>query len=196
MKKIFLGIYFMIILIFCAFYLLIDKKKESIQVFEQDKIVVDLKGAVNNPGVKEVTYGTTVNQLINLGGGLLESADTSNINLSRKVNDEDVVIIYTKDELQNNDYEIKVIDKECICPALSNSACIESNFINIVATGKISLNTATKEELMTLSNIGSAKADAIIKYRENNIFYSIEDVKNVKGIGQALFEKIKDYITI
>ena len=61
---------------------------------------------------------------------------------------------------------------------------------------KISLNTATKDELMTLSGIGESKALAIIEYRSNKLFESIEEITNVSGIGKSLYEKIKDNITL
>ena len=64
----------------------------------------------------------------------------------------------------------------------------EKNLINI--------NSATKEELMTLSGIGESKARAIIDYRTQNKFIKIEDIKNVSGIGDSAFEKIKDYIAV
>ena len=64
-------------------------------------------------------------------------------------------------------------------------------------SGKISINKASKEELMHLSGIGEAKANKIIEYRtQNGLFTTIEDIKKVSGIGEAIFAKIKDYITV
>lgn len=196
MKKIILIIYFIMIVLLSYCYFFIDKKNNNDVSLEKRTIKVDLKGAVNNPGVKNVLYGTTIDELINENGGLLDNADTSTINLSKKLNDEDVVIVYTKEELQNNNPEIRVVEKECICPVITNNSCIKEEFIDILSNTKISLNSATKEELITLPGIGNSKADSIIEYRQNTLFNSIEDIKNVKGIGQALFEKIKDFITI
>lgn len=166
-------------------------------------VSVDIKGAVANPGVKKIEKGSTVNDLIIESGGLLESADTSTINLSKILEDEMVVIVYTKDEvneMRSGSTSIKVIEKQCICPVLENDACIDNGFTNIENNtnqiDKVSLNNATKEELMTLSGIGSQKADAIIEYRNNHKFTKIEDLINVKGIGQSTFEKIKDNLTL
>lgn len=162
-------------------------------------ISVDIKGAVLNPGVKTIEKGSTISDLIELSGGLLDTADTSTINLSKQLDDEMVVIVYTKDEikqLSNGNNAIKVVEKECYCPVISNSGCITEDFTKVEQTNKISLNKATKEELMTLKNIGSTKADAIIEYRETHEFKKIEELMNIKGIGQATFEKIKDNITI
>lgn len=95
---------------------------------------------------------------------------------------------------------IKYIEKQCVCPKIENAACIEDIIDNsnsiINKTGKISLNTATLDELLTIPGIGQSKAKLIIEYRNTNGFKKIEDIMNVKGIGNGIFEKIKDYITI
>jgi competence protein ComEA len=180
-----------------------EPKKEVIE-----KITIDIKGAVKNPGVYEIELGKRVNDAINLAGGLLDNADNSVINLSKKLKDEMVIIIYTKEEIKKmleGDTVIKVIEKECVCPKLENDACIEDKVTNEkievnVDESKdelISINTASINELTNISGIGESKAKAIIEYREKNgNFEKIEDVKNVSGIGDSLFEKIKDYITV
>ncbi len=189
-------------------------KKLSLSKQENDSktVFVDVKGAVNAPGVYELDDGKRVIDAINLAGGLTDVADTINLNLSKKLKDEMFIIVYTKDEIynyKNNDEknkEITCASFECVCPDSKNDACIENeskkeddanDSEEKVASEKISINTASKEELMTLSGIGEVKAAAIIKYREdNNGFSNIEDVKNVSGIGDALYEKIKDNITL
>ncbi|MBP3223691.1 MAG: DUF655 domain-containing protein [Campylobacter sp.] len=65
-----------------------------------------------------------------------------------------------------------------------------------LAFAEINLNTATKDELMALPGIGEAKADAIIEYRKNNKFNSIDEIKNIKGIGEKRFEAIKDDLSV
>ena len=195
-------IYGSLVLIFLVSVVFIfNSKDEQLQIQNIRRTInVDIKGAVINPGVKVMEAGSTVEDLINKSGGLLDSADTSTINLSKRLDDEMVVIVYTKDEIEEmttGSTSVKVIEKECFCPVIENNACIDKDdFTEIENTSKISLNNASKEELMTLSGIGSAKADAIIEYRTNNPFKTIEEIMNVKGIGQAIFEKIKDYITI
>ena len=159
---------------------------------EEEKIVVDIKGMVANPGVYEVSSSSRVNDVIELAGGLLENADTSLINLAKIVSDEMTIIIYSNEEVL-----LKYKEEVCVCdcPLISNDACIESGSEDSGAL--VNINTASKEELMTVSGIGEAKAESIIKYREDNgSFSAIEDIMNVSGIGESLFEKIKDYITV
>ncbi len=176
-------------------------------------VFVDIKGAINTPGVYELENGKRIIDVINTAGGLTDNANTVNINLSKKLEDEMFIIIYTKEEIENymkkqDVSEIVCASYECVCPDSNNDGCYknDSNKTNdktsssndeVKVTGKVSINTASKEELMTLSGIGEAKAGAIIEYREKNgNFASIEDIKNVSGIGDAIFEKIKDNITI
>ena len=186
-----------------------NEKDEQTKEDIIQEITFDIKGAVKKPGVYKMEEGKRVIDAINLAGGLKSNADNSVINLSKKLKDEMVIIIYTKEEIKKmleGDTVIKVIEKECVCPKLENDACIEDKITNekidvSVDESKqedlISINTASINELTSISGIGESKAKAIIEYREKNgNFEKIEDVKNVSGIGESLFEKIKDYITI
>ena len=178
------------------------------EIETEKSLSIDIKGAVKNPGVYELKDGSVVKDAIDVSGGLLESANTEHINLSKKIVDEMVIIIYTNEEIQEmteGSTSVKVVDKECICPKIENNACIDNNNkyanisseINQSTSNKISLNNASKEELMTLNGIGESKANAIIEYRNNNgLFKQIEDITNVKGIGNSVYEKIKDRLTL
>lgn len=183
-------------------------KDEEIEIKEEEnpeqkeensntqKVVVDIKGMITSPGVYEVDSTSRVNDVINIAGGLIEGADTSLINLAKIVEDEMIIIIYSKEEILEKYKEEVCI---CDCPEITNDACIESNTKSedIETSEIVNINTASKDELMTITGIGESKADSIIKYREENgKFSSIEDIKNVSGIGEYLFEKIKDYITV
>ena len=173
---------------------------------ENEYITVEIKGAVKYPNVYQIKVGSIVYDLIEKSGGLLENSDTSVNNLAKKLQDEDVVIIYTKEELNKLTQGItavKYIEKECICPKITNNSCLDKNYILdktdslINISKKISLNSSTKEELMTLKGIGEAKAIKIIEYRENNNgFKSIEEIMNISGIGKSIYEKIKNSITL
>lgn len=167
-------------------------------------IVVEVKGAVNNPGVYYLKEESTVNDLIIMANGLTNNSNTTVNNLAHRLKDEDVVIIYTNDEINEmmkGSTSVKYIDKECICPMIDNSSYYKKMISNIdgviINTGKISLNSASIKELMTLPGIGESKAKLIILYRDqNNGFKSIEEIKNVKGIGNSIYEKFKDYLTL
>ena len=169
-----------------------------------DLIDVEIKGYVNKPGVYEIENDSVVNDLIIKAGGLTSNADISVINLARNLSNEDVVIIYSNEEIaemKEGSTSVKYIDKECVCPIIDNSALFDKVITNgegiIIDTGKVSLNSATIEELMTLPGIGESKAKLIIEYRSNNKgFKEIEEIKNVKGIGSSIYEKIKDYLIL
>jgi len=180
--------------------------KEENKIKEETKNItynVDIKGAVKNPGVYKIPSDLTVNDAIILAGGLTKEADTSVTNLAKKVTDEMVIIIYTKNEVKNSnivDTVIKVVEKECICPNIQNDGClnteIKDNISNNENNSLVNINTASVEELQIISGIGESKAKSIVEYRKNNgLFKSIEDIKNVEGIGDKLYETIKVYIT-
>ena len=180
-----------------------EETNEKVTKEEIPKYHIDIKGAVNKPGVYLVESNLTVNDVITIAGGLTKNADTSLINLAKKIEDEMVIIIYTKEEVKNSnivDTVIKIVEKECICPNIENDGClnteIDGNITNKENTELVNINTATKEELQTISGIGESKANNIIKYREEvGKFKTIEDIKNVDGIGENLYETIKIYIT-
>ena len=176
---------------------------------DEPVIRVDIKGAVVSPGVYEMKESSRVNDVIYQAGGVLENADLSRINLSNHVVDEMVIIIYTKEQIEAfNESQTKIeyvyVEPECTCPDTVNDACVSSKEENTsggtskeeMIQGKISINTATQEELESLPGIGASKAKAILEYREQKPFESIEELKQIKGIGDSLFEQIQDKITI
>lgn len=184
--------------------LLKDENQEMSENIEKPiRFHIDIKGAVNNPGVYLIESNSTVSDAINLAGGLREDADTSIINLAKRISDEMVIIVYTKEEVKNSnivDTVIKVVEQECICPNIENDSCINTDIKDNITNNEeeklININTATKEELQTINGIGESKANNIIKYRETiGNFKNIEDIKNVEGIGETLYETIKIYIT-
>lgn len=170
---------------------------------------VDIKGAVKNPGVYELKIGTRIIDVIKRAGGLNSNADTSINNLSKYIEDEMVIIIYTKEEVNNFD---KILEEqknnENLCinynEVVNNDSCTNifdekdnNENSNLEVDTKVSLNTASLELLMTLPGIGESKAESIINYREKEgSFEKIEDIMNISGIGESTFEKIKDYITV
>lgn len=211
-KYIILGIIIIFMIISVISYISIDNE----EIVEQDNIIkddiknkrnigkyyVDIKGAVKNPGVYKLKEKSRVIDVINAAGGLISDADTSIINLSKIIEDEMVIIIYTKNEVEkyknneiNSTYSInKKIEENTKNIDKNNDAEIDKS-TNLLS--KININTADKNTLLTINGIGESKVKNIIKYREENgNFNSIEDIKKVSGIGDSLYEKIKKYITI
>ena len=129
-------------------------------------VYVDVKGEVENPGVYRVSDKCRVFQVIEIAGGLTDKSDTSTINLASKINDEQMIVIPSKDS-------------------------------TTTYTGLININTANATLLDSLPGIGYSTATNIIEYRTNNgSFKSKEEIKLVNGIGDAIYEQIKDLITI
>lgn len=146
---------------------------------------VDVKGEVKNPNVYMVSEGMLVIDAINLAGGFTKNAYTDNINLSKKLNNEMVIIVGNKKDYTTST-TVKVI----------NDALIKEEKKDNTNKALVNINTASKEELMTITGIGESKANSIIEYRNKTKFNSIEDIKNISGIGDKFFEQIKNYITV
>ena len=142
----------------------------------EETILVHVAGQVANPGVVELKQGDRIQNAIEKAGGILETANLSNINLASFV--EDGMKIYIPSVTENN--EINITNQE-----------------EAVLNSKININTANQAQLEELEGIGEITASRIIEYRkQNGKFKTIEDLKNVKGIGDAKFDKIKDDIEV
>ena len=175
---------------------------------ENSSIFVEIKGAVKNPGVYEASSDEIINDIIAKAGGLNDDAYTDNINLSKKVSDELVIYVYTKDEMQDESSSKKVTSNSSSNKNSYNIETFTQGKVSIISsndsgvtqdstTTLININTADAKLLEELPGIGATKANSIITYREEvGVFKSIEDLKNVSGIGDATFEKLKDYITV
>ncbi|MDD4719057.1 MAG: helix-hairpin-helix domain-containing protein [Bacilli bacterium] len=165
----------------------------------EEFVIFDIKGAVKNPGAYKLNKDKRIYDAIRVSGGLTTNADTTLINLSKKLVDEMVIIIHTKEQVYDytkSEPTIIYKDVECNCPELKNDGCV-SDETNDKLNNKLSLNDATLEELMELPGIGEAKAKSIIEYRnEVNGFTDIEELLNIKGIGETVLAKFKDLITI
>ena len=167
--------------------------KTTSEVFEKNYI--DIKGSVKNPGVYEFKKNDRVIDAINMAGGLLKNANTSNINLSQKLVSEMVIYVMNNSEIKNGSKVISC-DTKCKTEVIEVNNCVEEKKLE-TSKNKININTATVEDFTSLSGIGEAKAKSIVEYRNSNgNFKSIEDIKNISGIGEALFNKIKDNIEV
>jgi competence protein ComEA len=145
-------------------------------------VIVDVKGAVNMPGVYEAEADDRVIDMINKAGGLKESADEAKINFAIRVEDEMVIYVPEIGE------ETEVEQENGMTTAMGGTDQKD---------GKVNINTADDTELQTLTGIGPAKAAAIIDYREKNgPFKEIDDLKLISGIGEKSFEKLKEQIKV
>ena len=149
-------------------------------------VYVYVCGAVRQEGIYRLPEGSRINDALILAGGLTEDAASGVLNLAEPVQDGQKLYFPTKDELADQQN------------ALRDGAYTDSQIDSSgEQTQKIDINTADKEQLMTLSGIGEAKAESIIRYRaEHGNFAQIEDITNVDGIGESLFQKIKEYIYV
>ncbi len=145
---------------------------------EAGKIIVDVAGAVNNPKVVELPADSRVTDAISAAGGLTEDADTSSINQAAFLNDGEKIYI---PEIGEYGGSVSGLNTSSIAQQAS----------------KIDINTATSEELQTLNGVGPATAEKIISYRSDvGYFKDISELKNVEGIGDKTFDKLKDYIMV
>ncbi|NMA81076.1 MAG: ComEA family DNA-binding protein [Jeotgalicoccus halophilus] len=143
-------------------------------------VFVEVKGAVVSPGVYELPADARVKNILDVAV-LSENADLLTVNQSAKLTDEMVVYIPYEGE----------IDDETAVKTFSTAA--KEN----VAAGQVNINTASIAELTTLNGIGEKKAQAILTYREEQgPFTTMEEIKNIPGIGDKTFENLKPYITI
>lgn len=141
--------------------------------------VVHICGEVRNPGVYQMEAGQRLYELVELAGGYTEAAAADYLNLAQAVSDGMKIIVPDRDQLLQQEED-----------PYGSEGQPEGN-------GKVNLNTATKEQLMTLTGIGEARAGDIIRYREEKgNFMQIEDIMNISGIKEAAFQKIKDDITV
>ena len=156
-----------------------SKENKYLQTSSNNTIVVEIKGEVMKPDVYTLSEGSIVKDLIEMAGGLTNEADISNINRAKEINNHDLIIIRNINDV-NMETEI------------------ENNEVNEESDdGKISINNSDISKLKEIPGVGEVKANSIILYREkNNGFKSIEELKNVDGIGEKTFEKIKDSIKL
>ena len=175
--------------------------KNSIQMEQSsesliEKMYVDVKGAVYFPGVYEVTSDMRLIDAIKLAGGFSEKANQNPVNLSLKLTDQ--MVIFISEVGTEESEETNEAVKE------PSAAVIEETVItlpkesegNTNAT-KVNINLADAIELQQLSGIGEKKAEQIVLYRqENGSFQTIEDLKNVSGIGEKTFEALKASVTV
>lgn len=159
-----------------------DSQQISSEEDETILIMVHISGQVYSPGIIELFSGDRVIDAVNLAGGLTKDADLDRINLAKKLVDEEKI------------YVPKIGESDIL--AISDELNIVSSTQNPLQSDKININTCTKAELDTLPGVGEVTADKIIAYRSTSPFKSIEELKNVSGIGDKKYEGMKDLITV
>lgn len=145
-----------------------ESKTES--KLEDEEIYIHISGNVNYPGLIKMKAGQRLFDAIDLAGGMTEEADIDQINLSLILNDQDKIYIPAKREL--------------------------ASFVQGPSSDLVNINTASKEELISLPGIGDKTAEKIINYRQQSPFSKKEDLLNVPGIGENKYKEIEDKITI
>ena len=170
---------------------------------EIGKIIVHVSGAVNKEGIVELEENSRISDAINKAEGLKENADTKNINLAFKLEDGMKIYIPTIGEKteENEQSQNKNRIDETSKYVTSSSGVVQEEQTNEQSeekkNEKININTATQTELETLPGIGPSTSLKIVNYREEKgKFKTIEDIKEVSGIGDAKYENIKDLICV
>ena len=170
-----------------------DNSKE--QIVNGGGIFVHIDGYINNPGVYEIKENDRIKTLIDKAGGFKEGYSIKNINLAAKLSDGDKIYIPSvseeKNSENNNNINTNLSGKGQNVKTDRNNVSIMKN------NSKININTANISELKQITGIGESTANKIVDYRENvGKFKKIEDIKEVKGIGDAKYESLKNKITI
>ena len=159
---------------------------ETVEEEEDYKIVIHITGEVNNEGIIEIKEGGRISDAIEEAGGLTKEADLERVNLAYELEDGQKIYIPNKKDKDIEEYVTEGVDDIVLPDELSKAG-----------DGLVNINKASSEELQELDGIGEALAENIIAYRENNgKFKNIDDIKNVSGIGDSKYEKIKDNIKI
>lgn len=167
-----------------------EKSEKSEAAQPPDNIMVDIKGQVKKPGVYQASEGERVTDVIGRAGGLTEAADQAQVNFAEHVQDEMVIYIPKKGEAG-----VQITQQPQAGGAANTAAGSEGS--GGQSQEKIDLNKADVTELQTIPGIGPSKAAAIIEYRETTgLFRTVEDVKNISGIGDKTYEKLKDWLVV
>lgn len=160
----------------------------DVSVSAGKEICVHVAGCVKAPGVYRVAKGSRIDDVVKAAGGFTKSADDTAINLAEVASDGQQVMVPKKSKTGTNGSAVSASSSKGQSKVPPSSGG---------SSGLVNINTATSEELQTLSGIGEAKAKKIIDYREQNgSFSSIDDLTNVSGIGEKTLESIRSSICV
>lgn len=156
----------------------IDDEDEGMGEVEKQvqSVHVDIKGAIEIPGVYEMMANQRVIDVVHKAGGLKDDSDSNTVNFAKQLEDEMMIYI----------------------PSIGEEVVVELPVsLDTSDGGRVNINQADLNELLTLNGVGPQKAQEIISYRESNgQFSKVEDIMNVSGIGEKTFEKIQDQLTV
>ncbi|GLB46991.1 competence protein [Philodulcilactobacillus myokoensis] len=160
------------------------------QTSHNNLVVVDVKGAVKQPGVYRLPSSLRIDDAVEAAGGLTKSADGNHVNLAQKLNDQQVIYVPFRGEIKGK-----------IVTNVNNTSSSQTSDISGSSSdstsNKINLNTADENELQKINGVGEKKAQKILDYRkEHGDFNKIEDIKNIPGFGDRSFDNIKNFICV
>lgn len=156
--------------------------EEAVSQVTKEELVVHICGAVHNPGVYFLSEGSRIYQAVEAAGGFTEDAGEEYLNLAGQLTDGQKIYIPTRREVEEEHLSVNRNEK---------------GLTVMVDDGKVNINTASEEILCTLPGIGTGKAQNIITYREmQGAFKTTQEIMNVDGIKEGLFQKIRDMITV
>lgn len=168
----------------------VENSNEAVE--ENNTIVVHITGEVNYPGVVVLKEGARVVDAIEAGGGETDKADLGSLNLAYMLSDGEKIYVPNKEETSQENQE-----REYITSAKADLEQSENGAKSTGTNFKININTAKQEELTQITGVGESTAKKIIEYRtQNGKFKSIEDIKNIPGIGDSKFNAMKEEITV
>lgn len=151
----------------------------------QTEYAVYICGAVKHPGVYRFTQAARVCDVVEAAGGFTKNAAAASVNQARYITDGEQIEILSKKQWQKSQKQAQ------------ESAPSENSNSTVQDSGKVNINTASETELMTLSGVGQSKAKAIIDYRtQNGSFGSVEEIMQVPGIKEGVYNQIKDSIIV
>ena len=164
-----------------------DTEEEDVPLTEShNKINVYVCGEVITPGVYKVDIEAIKEDAINAAGGFAEGASQEYVNLAERITDGEQIYVPYESELE----DLPVYNMQ------DSSSVSYSNGV-YSSDGRLNINKASKEDLMTLNGIGETRAEAIIAYRDSHgLFNSVDEIMNVSGIKEGVYNNIKDYITL
>lgn len=170
-----------------------DKEKVQTTTTNQqhEQIFVDVKGAVLNPGVYQATKSMRGTDLIKMAGGFNEHADRNQVNLAKKVTDQEILYIPVQGEISSNPAT------NLGNPTDKSNGDSKDGSDTKASGDKINLNEADAAKMQTISGVGQKKAEKIIDYRnQNGPFKSVDDLKNVPGFGERTVANLKPSLSV